>query len=561
MARITIDPITRIEGHLRIEVEVDSSNTVTDAWSSGTLWRGLEIILKDRPPQDAPLFTQRICGVCTYSHYEASTLAVESALGVTPPKNARIIRNLIKASQWLHDHPVHFYVLHGLDFVDIVSALSADPAKAEELAASVSDNPYNATKAHYTTVAKRLTAFVNEGRLGPFANGYWGNNAYKLSPEANLVIASHYLDCIAVQRKAAQAMAIFGGKNPHPQSLIAGGVTCAATALDDSSVNKYLSLIKEVKDFVERAYLSDVLLAAPAYAESGLNGDGAGPKNYLSYGCFPQGEGVTSAGLLSNPLYPSGVITGGDLTKVEEVDPLKITESVKHSWFKDGDDLYPGNGETDPDYTGFADDGTLNGDGKYSWVKAPRYNGASTEVGPLARMLVGYARGDESIKTTVDSVLSTLGVDASILFSTLGRTAARCIETVILGTQIEGWVTELTDNIKAGDETFWTKTSVPVSGEGFGLTDVPRGALGHWISIENSKISNYQPVVPSTWNASPRDANDVRGPYEEALIGQKLEDPDQPLEIVRTIHSFDPCLACAIHVIKPNGDVKKFQIS
>ncbi len=560
MARKIIDPITRLEGHLRIEVELDSNNTVTDAWSSGTLWRGLENILKGRPPQDAPLIVQRFCGVCTYSHYEASTLANEDAFGVTPPKNARIIRNLIKAAQWLHDHSVHFYVLHGLDWVDIVSALSANPRSAVDVAKSVSDNPYNVSVRHYRAVQKRLQSLVDSGRLGIFANGYWGNSSYKLSPEANLVITSHYLDVLSVQRKAAQAMAIFGGKNPHPQSLIIGGVTPVVDALDAERVGLYLSLVKEVKDFVERAYLPDVLLAAPAYADEGLRGDGAGPPNYLVYGAFPQSEYNQTP--FPDALFPGGIVWNNDLTKFEEVDPDKIMEHVKHSWYEGEEALHPSVGKTEPDYTGFTPSGNVDGSGKYSWVKAPRYDDQPVQMGPLARMIVGYARDDSIIKPAVENLLNLIGTDASILFSTLGRTAARCLESVILAGQIETWVDELTSNISGGDTTFWNATSIP-TGErsGYGLTDVPRGALGHWVTIKDGKIERYQAVVPSTWNASPRDANENRGAYEESLIGIQLSNPDEPLEIIRTIHSFDPCLACAIHIITPKGDVKKFQIS
>lgn len=566
MARKIIDPITRIEGHLRIEVELDENNTVTDAWSTSTLWRGLEVILKDRPPQDAPLFAQRFCGVCTYSHYEASTLAIEDAFGITPPKNARIIRNLIKAAQWLHDHSVHFYVLHGLDWVDIVSALSADPQAAVDAANSVTDDPYNASVAHYTAVKERLEAFVAEGRLGPFANGYWGNSSYKLTPEENLVIVSHYLDLLGIQRKAAQAMTIFGGKNPHPQSLIIGGVTPVMEALNPDRTNLYLSLIQEVKDFVERAYLPDVLLAGLKYAQEGLDGLGAGLSSYLAYGAFPLGDYTQTP--FPDALFPSGVVLNGDLAQVIEVDPLKVTEDVKHSWYEGEEALHPSVGETNPSYTGFTPEGTVDGSGKYSWVKAPRYNDTAVEVGPLARMIVGYARNDSVIKPAVDNLINTLStlagttIPLTILFSTLGRTAARCLETVILGSHVEGWVNELTSNISSGDTTFWNETAI--TGEersGFGLVDAPRGALGHWVTIKESKIYNYQAVVPSTWNASPRDGKENRGAYEESLIGIQLSDEDQPLEIIRTIHSFDPCLACAVHIITPKGDVKKFQIS
>jgi len=552
--RIIIDPITRIEGHLRIEVEVDGNNRVTDAWSSATLWRGIEVILKGRDPRDAGLIAQRICGVCTYSHYEASTLAVENAIGVVPPKNARLVRNLIKGSQFLHDKIVHFYHLHGLDWVDIVSALSANPKKAEDMARSFSDSPYNCSVSHYEEVQKRLTTFVKSGRLGPFAHAYWGNKSYKLPPEANLVIASHYLDALEVQRTAAQMMAIFGGKNPHPQTLVVGGVTCVMDALDAHRLGEYLYRLKVVKKFIETAYLPDVLLAAQYYKGEGAAGIGAGVKNYLAYGGFPLDDDWHKT------LLPRGVVLGANLNKVYDIDEEKIQEQVTHSWYE-GSTAHPYEGETKPDYTGFDAQGHLKGDEKYSWVKAPRYEDTPMEVGPLARMLVGYAQGHEKIKPLVELVLNKAQIPAQALFSTLGRTASRCIEAKMVADHIEGWVNELVANIKGGDQRTWTRCDIPRSAEGRGMTEVPRGALGHWIRIENNVIANYQAVVPSTWNASPRDDKGLRGPYEESLIGIKMANIDEPLEIIRTIHSFDPCLACAVHIIDPrSNEIKKFRI-
>jgi quinone-reactive Ni/Fe-hydrogenase large subunit len=553
--KIIIDPITRIEGHLRIEVEINRNNEITDAWSSATLWRGIEIILKGRDPRDAGLITQRFCGVCTYSHYEAATLAVENAIGVIPPKNARIIRNLIKGSQYLHDKLVHFYHLHGLDWVDIVSALSADPKKAVELARSTHDNPYNCSVSHYQSVQKRLDAFVQSGRLGPFAHAYWGNPSFKLPPEANLIIASHYLDALAVQRVAAQMMAIFGGKNPHPQTLIVGGVTCVMDALDAHRIGQYLYRLKEVRRFYETAYLPDVLLAARYYQDEGAAGIGAGTKNYIAYGGFPLDDNWYET------LLPRGIVMNGDLSKAYDIDEQLITENVTHSWYEGDSDLHPYQGETKPDYTGFDSNGHLKGDEKYSWVKAPRYDKKPMEVGPLARMIVGYAKGDKMIKDLVAKVLDLAGVEANVLFSTLGRTAARCIEGILIVNNIQNWVNEMVANIKSGDQRTWERCDIPDSAEGRGMTAVPRGALGHWVRIKNKKIANYQAIVPSTWNASPRDEEDQRGPYEESLIGIKLTDIDQPLEIIRTIHSFDPCLACAVHIIDPRtNEIKRFKI-
>ncbi len=553
--RIIVDPVTRIEGHLRIECEVEN-NVIKDAWSSITLWRGIETILKGRDPRDAGLMVQRFCGVCTFVHYEASILACEDAFKVKPPANARIIRNLIHGAQYLYDHTMHFYHLHGLDWVDITQALSADPKKAVEMARGYCDNPYNCSETHYIAVQKRLKKFVDSGRLGPFANAYWGNPSYKLPPEANLIIVSHYLDALQVSKLGAQMMAIFGGKNPHPQTLVVGGVTSVMDALDTSRLGAYLFRLKELKNFVETAYIPDVLLAAAYYKDEGLNGTGAGVKNFLAYGGFPLDDDWNTL------LFPRGTVRAGDLANPIKLDEAKITEEVVHSWYKGTEPQHPYKGTTDPEYTGYDGGGNLKGEEKYSWCKAPRYDALPYEVGPLARMVVGYSQGHKEIKPLVDDTLKATGLPATVLFSTLGRTAARAIETKYVGDKIEGWVGELVANIKAGDSRTWTRCDVPESGEGRGMTEAPRGALGHWIRIEKQKIANYQAIVPSTWNCSPRDKAGKRGPYEESLIGTKLANVDQPLEILRTIHSFDPCMACAVHIIDPKTNaVKVFKVA
>lgn len=553
--RIVVDPITRIEGHLRIEVEVDEKNIIRDAWSSITLWRGFETILKGRDPRDAGLITQRFCGVCTYSHYEASILACEDAFKVTPPPNARIVRNLIKSSQFLTDHIMHFYHLHGLDWVDIVSALSADPKKAVALAKSFNEDPYNCSETHYQAVQKRLTKFVKSGRLGPFANAYWGNSSFKLPPEANLVIASHYLDALHISKIGAQMQAIFGGKNPHPQTLVAGGVTCVMDIQDAHRIGEYLFRLKEVKKFVDTAYIPDVLIAATYYKDEGLSGIGASVKNYLSYGGFPLDDAWGEV------LLPKGVIKGADLANPLPLDEDKITEEVAHSWYVGQEKLHPYDGKTEPDYTGLDANGQVKGDEKYTWCKAPRYEDLPYEVGPLARFIVGYAQGDKRIKPLVDSTLKAAGLPATVLFSTLGRTAARALETKLVADNTGTWVNELLANLKSGDKRTWSRCDVPQSGQGRGMTEVPRGALGHWLKIENQVISNYQAIVPSTWNCSPRDSKKVRGPYEESLIGTRMADINQPLEILRTIHSFDPCMACAVHIVDFKGrEIGSFKV-
>jgi len=553
--RLVVDPITRIEGHLRIEVELDNTNTVRDAWSSITLWRGIETILKGRDPRDAGLITQRFCGVCTYVHYEASIMACEDAFGVKPPPNARLIRNLTQGIWYLGDHIMHFYHLHGLDWVDIVSALKANPNKAVDLAKSVHPNPYNCSATHYKAVQDRLTRFVKSGRLGPFANAYWGNPSYKLPPEANLVIASHYLDALQVSKVAAQAQAIFGGKNPHPQHLVVGGVSCVLDALNPSRLGEFLFRAKEVKDFVERALIPDVVLAARYYKSEGLAGIGGGVRNYMCFGGFPLDDGMNSF------LFPRGIVKNRNLAKLLPVDETKITEESLHAWYQDDNPQHPYEGTTIPKYTGYDKEGHLKGEEKYSWCKAPRYDGEPHEVGPLARMIVGYAADDKNIKPLVEGTLKATRLPAKVLFSTLGRTAARAIETKLVGDQLEPWFNELIGNIKKGDVRTWTRCNVPKEGQGRSMTEPPRGSLSHWIRIQDYKIANYQAVVPSTWNCSPRDRNNKRGPYEESLIGTKLAKADQPLEILRTIHSFDPCMACAVHIIEPSGEIHKFRVA
>lgn len=541
--RITIDPITRIEGHLRIEVEV-AGGKVVDAWSSGHLFRGIEIILKGRDPRDAPLFTQRSCGVCTMVHYLASVRAIENAVGVQVPDNARIVRNLLHGAQFQHDHIVHFYHLHALDWVDVVSALKADPKKTASLADNVSNGSKGGT-VYFKKVQERLKTFVDSGQLGPFANAYWGHPAYKLPPEANLMATAHYIEALRLQAKAARMHAIFGAKNPHLQSFVAGGITSVKDLRPDR-IAEFLYIWKETQDFVKNVYLPDLLAVASFYKEWGSIG---GTTNFLAWGEFPQTNDEPESLFM-----PRGVIFNRNLGGVKMAEQEKVTEHVAHSWYEGSADLQPSRGVTDPQYTDY-DTG-----GKYSWIKAPRYEEESCEVGPLSRCLVAYARGRKEIKDLVDSTLVKLNIPVTALFSTLGRTAARCIETVSIGNAMEGWVMELVGNLKNGN----TKTYQPWSmsdSMGVGLNDVPRGALGHWINIEDKKIKNYQYVVPSTWNLGPRDRNGKLGPVEEALIGTPVADPKRPLEILRTVHSFDPCIACAVHVIDPqSNEVYKIRV-
>jgi [NiFe] hydrogenase large subunit len=532
--RIQIDPITRIEGHLRIEVEVENGR-VKDAWSSGQMFRGIEVMLQGRDPRDAHHFVQRSCGVCTYIHALSSVRAVEAACNITIPENARLIRNLLHGTQYQHDHIVHFYHLHALDWVDIVSALSADPVKTAKLSENVSGRP--GTSEYFKTVRDQLSTFVNSGQLGPFNNAYWGHSAYQLPAEANLMAASHYLEALKLQAKAARMHAIFGGKNPHPQGLVVGGVT-AIRDLTPERMDEFTQIWKETQAFVNEVYIPDILAVGSFYKNWG--GIGGNNETYLCYGDFPQ------AGVDDDLLLPAGVLEGDLNPKALDVD--QITEDVTRAWYEAGSAKHPFEGETKP-IKGEVD---YNTEDKYTWMKAPRYKGKSAEVGPLARVLVAYTQGHKEVKDLVDHVLKTLDVPVDALFSTLGRTAARGLETVVVGNAMEGWIDELKTNIAKGDKKIYQPWTMPDKGMGYGLNDVPRGALGHWINIEGGKIKNYQYVVPSTWNLGPSDGKNQKGPVENSLIGTPIADPEKPLEVLRTVHSYDPCIACAVHVIDPH---------
>jgi len=467
--------------------------------------------------------------------------AVDNAVGVKIPKNARIIRNLLMGAQFQHDHIVHFYHLHALDWVDVVSALAADPKKTAALSDNVSNAPWGGS-VYFKNVQQRLKTFVDSGQLGPFSNAYWGHSAYKLPPEANLMAAAHYIEALRLQAKAARMHAIFGGKNPHPQSLVVGGVTCVRDLTPDR-IAEFLYITKETQDFIQNVYIPDLLAVASFYKDWGAIG---GTSNFLAWGEFPETDQEPDS------LYmPRGVIMKRNIGGVKMADQTKVSEDVTRGWYEDGPARHPYKGETKP----LQENPKYRpGGGKYTWFKAPRYDGEPCEVGPLTRVLVAYARGHEDIKPLVDNVLNTLGVDANALFSTLGRTAARGIEALAIGKRVQTWVMELVENIKNGDTKTYEPYEMPNSGMGVGLNDVPRGSLGHWVQIENKKIKNYQYVVPSTWNLCPRDANGKLGPVEEALIGTPVADPKKPLEVLRTVHSFDPCIACGVHVIDPDSN-------
>ena len=571
---IIVDPITRIEGHLRVEAVIDENNVIKDAYASSTMFRGIETILKGRDPRDAGLLAMRICGVCTGTHYQRSIEAVEDAFDVTIPKNARIVRNLIQGALYIHDHVVHFYHLHGLDWVDITSALKADPAKAEAESFNWHKTPYGVSKSELIQIQERLTKFVKQGRLGIFANAYWGNKNYKLSPEQNLIATAHYLQALDLQRDAAKLMAIFGGKMPHPQSLVVGGVTCVQDIQNPSRIALFKTLLKKFTHFIKTAYLPDLAMAGVKYVDEALDGTGGGLKNFMSYGDFR----LDDTGFYNSELlFPAGVVLNGDLSNYIPFDQTKVAEDVTHAWYDGDKPLHPYDGETNPKYTGLEkkDDGMsyLKTDEKYSWIKSPIYDDNRVEVGPLARMVVGVAAGDKRITKYVTDFLTLLGdklglgkpAPTAALFSTVGRTAARAIETELMADVMFEWVDELAANVASGDLSTWTEfdfDEVSSDAKGHGLAEAPRGGLGHWVKVKDGQIQNYQAVVPSTWNAAPRDYKDRMGAYEAALIGTKVADVDQPLEILRTIHSFDPCIACAVHIVDTKGkELSSFKVN
>ncbi|MCP3851245.1 MAG: nickel-dependent hydrogenase large subunit [Gammaproteobacteria bacterium] len=562
--RIVVDPITRIEGHLRIEAQMEGDK-IAQAYSAGTMVRGIELILKGRDPRDAWAFTQRICGVCTLVHGIASVRAVESALNYPIPPNAQLIRNLMIMAQYIHDHVMHFYHLHALDWVDVVSALNADPKATSQLAQSISKWP-KSSPGYFADMKKKLKTFVEGGQLGIFSNAYWGHPSYKLPPEANLMAVSHYLEALTWQRDVAKLHTIFGGKSPHPNFLV-GGVASAIDLNSDSAINiKKLSqvqdVINEMMTFVDQVYVPDTLAIASFYKDWFKRGEGLG--NFMCFGDLPG----TSMNEPENFFLPSGIILNRDVSTLHPLDlnnSEEIQEYVSHSWYDYSagkeSGLHPYEGETELNYTGPKPPYKhLDVDKSYSWLKSPRWKGNAMEVGPLARVLTLYAKGHEQTKDLVGMTLNKLDVPIDALFSTLGRTAARTLESKVIVDGMQGMYEQLMTNIKQGDtktfnEKLWEPSTWPKKAQGVGFMEAPRGALGHWIVIEDEKIANYQAVVPSTWNAGPRDSNGQAGAYEAALQdNHQLHDAKQPLEILRTIHSFDPCIACAVHVTDPEGE-------
>jgi len=593
--RIVVDPVTRIEGHMRCEVNLDKNNVITNAVSTGTMWRGLEVILKGRDPRDAWAFVERICGVCTGTHAMTSVRAVEDALGIKIPKNAHLLRGLFDKTLQVHDHVVHFYHLHAFDWVDVVNALKADPKKTSELQQLVSPSHPLSSPGYFRDLQNRIKKFVESGQLGPFTNGYWGSKAYVLPPEANLMAVAHYLEALDLQKDWVKIHTIIGGKNPHPNFLV-GGMPCAinidgngasGAPINMERLNFIKSRIDEMNEFVKNVYLPDVLAIGTLYKHAGwLHGGGLSATNVMDYGEYAK----VSYDKKTDQL-PGGAILNGKWDEIHAVDPRdpeQIQEFVTHSWYKYADDtkgLHPWDGVTEPNFAlGKGTKGTktnieqLDESAKYSWIKAPRWRGHAVEVGPLSRYILAYAhalkgnkyaqRPKEQLEFSAMMVNSgvpkALGLPETqytlkqMLPSTIGRTLARCLEGQYCAEMMVDDYAELIANIKAGDTATanvekWDPASWPKEAKGVGTAAAPRGALAHWIKIKDGKIENYQCVVPTTWNGSPRDAKGQIGAFEASLMGTPMVNPEQPLEILRTLHSFDPCLACSTHVMSPDG--------
>ena len=577
MTRMAIDPVTRVGGHLRIEADV-SGGKVADAWSSGTMFRGIELVLRNRDPRDAWMFAERICGTCTGVHALASVRAVEKALGVTVPTNARLIRNVLAATQLVHDHVVQFYLAQLPDWVDAKAALGADPAATSTLARSLGSWPQSSPD-YFGGVRDRLAAEIADGRGGLYANGYWGHPAYRLSPEQGLLLLAHGLEALDWQRRHMRIHALLGGRDPHPQSYLVGGMTLAPEwggpigpgthptvpdhdapmALSEAGLKIVDDLTTSALTFVEQVFLPDVLALAKAYPDWATTGKGVG--RFLSYGEFPEDDGAKPL------LYlPRGRVTAPGLAAVDGVDQAAVAETVASAWYTDpegsGTLRRPAEGETSPTYSGPAlPVRTLEGSAQYSWIKAPRYDGQPMEVGPLARLLVAYVDGHKDTQAALSTAMTAIGMTPDGLISTMGRIVAKAVETQIVAKRADGWLWELKSSLATGDLAVadlsrWDPSTWPGAAEGWSLGEGPRGAVGHWVTVRDRVVQRYQVVDATTWNASPRDATGARGPMEAALVGTPVADATQPLEILRTVHSFDPCTACAVHALDSPGAIE-----
>ena len=540
MTRSVIDPITRIEGHLRVEMEVQNG-VVTDAWVSGGCFRGMELVVENRTPEDAAQIVQRICGVCPVSHAHASSIAAEKAYGITIPNNARIIRNLIEGAQFLHSNILWFYNLAALDYVNPLNALTADPADAYDLAQAAGTS----MNSDFVALKERLAAFAANGQLSIFSGNWFDaddGTAYKLPPELDLICTAHYLEALKMQAKASEVAALLGGKMPHVMTLIPGGTSFVPTQqkLDDLK-----ALCDEIYNWVEATMIPDTLALAPYYSEAFNFGKGCG--RYIAWGVFegpdwPYGDNYIDQ--MKNRYMPMGVLD--ENLNVSDVQENLITEYVGHSWYK-GEDTY-----TSPYFTTEPEFTEYNVEDRYSWVKCPAYDGKPMEAGSMARLFSAYVRGVPFIVDQVDGLLETLGApgDFSVAQSTLGRTAIRQIETLYIAGLMREWVDELIEAVKSGDSEYFRAPS-QISGKGTGFWEAPRGALYHSEEVKDGKITGYQIIIPSTWNLAPKNANGENGPLEQALIGCPVGTIDKPINALRTVHSFDPCTACAVHITEP----------
>jgi ferredoxin hydrogenase large subunit len=542
--RLIVDPVTRIEGHLKIEVELENDK-VKNAWVSTQLFRGLEPILKGRPPEDAPLFTQRACGVCTNTHALTSIRAIEDALGLKVPPLAQLIRHLILSALIVHDHLVHFYHLHGLDWIDMAAATTADPIKAAKLVGQTSargDDP-----ADLFIVQKKLKDFVASGQLGWLENAYFlgGNEAYRMTPEENLIMAAHYLEGLRIQLELGRAMALFAGKNPHAQSMVVGGVTCYQS-LKPEIIDHFRAIQVKTREFVENARMPDIRLMTKRFPEALAYGK---TSNFFDFADFH--DPVSG----KDPYFSSGVLWGNDLGKHDKLDMNLIDEHVARSWYKGDQVLKPYDGVTEPNYTSYDDKE------KYSWSKAPRYKGEPMETGPLARRAIAYAAKEKETRTMLDDYFKGAGMKPEQLFSTMGRTICRVVETTMLIRRMGGWIDDTEKRIVKGDTDIYKPWKMVDAGKGVGTCCVTRGGLSHWIRIKGGMIENFQLVVPSTWNLGPRCEKDKLSPAEQSLINCPCPDPARPVEILRTIHSFDPCIACSVHLVdNRSGGILKFKV-